>query len=77
MRPNKSLDYKNLGPFKVIRVINNSAYELKLPPLIEGIFLVFHPWLLYLDNSQLLLGQRIDPLPPIIINKEGEEHWSV
>ena len=50
-RPNKSLDYKNLGPFEIIRVINNLAYELKLLPAMEGIFLVFHPWLLYLDNS--------------------------
>ncbi len=28
-RANKSLDHKNLGPFKIIRVIDNSAYELK------------------------------------------------
>ena len=42
-RPNKSLDHKNLGPFEIVRVINNSAYELKLPPAIEGIFPVFHP----------------------------------
>ena len=53
-RPNKSLDYKNLGPFEVVRVINNSAYELKLPPAMEGIFPVFHPWLLHLDNSSPL-----------------------
>ena len=31
IRLNKSLDYKNLGPYKVIRVINNIVYKLKLP----------------------------------------------
>ena len=41
-RLNKSLDHKNLGPFEIIRVINNSAYKLKLSPAIEGIFLVFY-----------------------------------
>ena len=30
-RPKKKLDYKNFGPFKVIRVINTQVYQLKLP----------------------------------------------
>ena len=76
-RPNKSLDHKNLGPFEIVRVINNSAYELKLPPAMEGIFPVFHPWLLHLDNSAPLQGQRIPPPPPVMIDQEGEEHWGV
>ena len=33
-RSNKSLDHKNLGPFKVTRVINNIVYKLEL---LEGI----------------------------------------
>ena len=41
-RLNKSLDYKNLGPFKVVRVINNSIYKLKLLSLIAGIFSIFY-----------------------------------
>ena len=52
-RPNYLLDYKNLGPFPVTRVINNMAYELKLPEGIN-IYPVFHPWLSYLDNSNPL-----------------------
>ena len=39
---NKLLDYKNLRLFKVVRVINNLVYKLKLPLAIEGIFLVFY-----------------------------------
>ena len=51
----KSLDYKNMGPFKVIRVINNIVYELKLP---EGMNVhpVFHSWLLYINNNNPLSG---------------------
>ena len=29
-KPKKKLDYKNFRPFKVIRVINIQAYQLKL-----------------------------------------------
>ena len=46
-RPSKSLDYKNLGPFKIIKAINNIVYELDLPTAIKGI---------YLDNSNPLPG---------------------
>ena len=55
-RLNYSLDYKNLGPFPVTRVINNIVYELKLPEEMN-IYPVFHPWLSYLDNSNPLSGQ--------------------
>jgi hypothetical protein len=30
-RPSKKLDYKRLGPFKVLRKVSDLAYELKLP----------------------------------------------
>ena len=39
---NKLLDYKNLDLFKIIRVINNFTYKLKLLLLIEDIFLIFY-----------------------------------
>ena len=55
-RLNYLLDYKNLGPFPVTRVINNIAYELKLPEGIN-IYPVFHPWLLHLNNSNPLSRQ--------------------
>ena len=72
-RPSKFLDHKNFGPFKIIRVINNMAYELELP---EGmnIFLVFHPWLLYLDNSDSLPGQIELLSSPINTDEEGSDH---
>jgi len=42
IRPAKSLDYKNLGPFKVIRVINNLVYKLELFKSINSIFFIFY-----------------------------------
>ena len=73
-RPNKSLDFKNLGPFTVIRAINNTAYELDLPQTLRGIFPVFHPWLLHLDNSDPLPGQQEPPPPPVHVD-EGYAHY--
>ena len=73
-RPNKSLDHKNLGPFEIIRAINNMAYELKLPDGMN-IFPVFHPWLLHLDNSDPLPGQTEPPPPPVHTDEEGTENF--
>ncbi len=73
-RPSKSLDHKNLGPFKIVRAINNMAYELDLPDGMQ-IFPVFHPWLLHLDNSNPLPGQIELPPPPVHTDEEGSEHF--
>ena len=43
IRSNKSLDFKNLGSYKIVRVINNMAYELDLFDSIEKTFPIFHP----------------------------------
>lgn len=42
IRPNRGLDYKNLGSFEIIRAINNSVYELDLPKSMKEVFPVFH-----------------------------------
>ena len=41
IQPNKFLNYKNLGSFRIIRVINNIVYELELSEEIN-IFFVFY-----------------------------------
>ena len=69
-RPSKSLDYKNLGPFKIIKIHNKTVYELDLPDLMSKLFPVFHPWLLHLDNSNPLLGQVQKPPPPVSVKKD-------
>ena len=76
-RPSKSLDHKNLGPFPITRVINNSAYELRLPQSINGTFPVFHPWLLHKTAGDPLLGQKKLPPPPIYTDDEGDTYYDV
>ena len=73
-RPNKSLDHKNMGPFKIVRAINNSAYELSLPSTMKGVFPVFHPWLLHNITDDPLPGQRQPPPPPVHTDEEGADH---
>lgn len=55
VRPNKSLDHKNLGLYKIVKAYGNSAYELELSLSMGRVHPVFHLWLFHLDNS--------DPLP--------------
>jgi len=51
MRPLKKLDYKKIGPFKILAKIGKSAYKLALPPSM-AIHNSFHFSLLepYQDN---------------------------
>ena len=60
-RPKKKLDYKNFRPFKVIRVINTQAYQLKLPDN-WNIYNMFHVSLLekYILN---IVSGRQQPMP--------------
>ena len=55
IRLSKLLDYKNFELFKITKALNNFAYELELSTFINDIYSIFYLWLLYLDNSDLLL----------------------
>src|SRR2546423_12794088 len=70
-RPNKSLDHKNLGPYIIQKIHNNTAFELNLPESLSSIFPIFHPWLLHLANDSPLPGQRRETQPPGSIEEEG------
>ena len=41
-RFSKLLDYKNLRPFKIIKIYDNIIYELELPLIIKDIYLIFY-----------------------------------
>jgi len=71
-RPSKKLDYKKIGPFKILARIGTSAYKLALPPSM-AIHNTFHIPLLepYQDNR--FPSQIKEPPPPIQI--EGEEEY--
>ena len=73
-RPSRKLDYKQVGPFKILERIGATSYKLELPSSMK-IHPVFHSHLLRLDPDNALEGQHKEPTPPIIV--DGEEEWEV
>ena len=41
-RQNKSIDFKNLKPYRVIKKINDITYKLELSVTITSVFPIFH-----------------------------------
>ena len=82
-RPSRSLSFKNAGPWKIIRIIDNKAYELEIPDQLKNVDLtsIFHPWKLHLAPSNPFPGQVLPPGPPIAIvendEEEAHEEWEV
>lgn len=74
LRPQKKLDWKNLGPFPIKRVISPYAYELDLPASMR-IHPVFNVSLLRPAANNPVPGQHQPPPPPIEV--EGLEEWEV
>jgi len=70
-RPCKMLDYKKIGPFKILARIGTSAYKLDLLASMR-IHNTFHISLLELYNDNKLHAQRSEPPPPILIEGEPE-----
>lgn len=65
-RPSKKLDYKRLGPFKVLEQIGKVAYRLELPPSMSQLHPVFHVSLLepWKDPNEATHEPRQPPPPP-------------
>jgi len=70
-RPCKKLDYKKIGPFRILARIGESAYKLDLPPSMR-IHNTFHMSLLELYQDDKFCSQQAQPPPPIIIEGEPE-----
>jgi len=70
-RPCKKLDYKKIGPFKMLARIGTSAYKLDLPASMR-IHNTFQISLLELYNDNKLPSQRSEPPPLVIIEGEPE-----
>jgi hypothetical protein len=76
-RPNKKLDFKRLGPFKVLSQVNRVAYQLELPPSWK-IHNVFHVSLLlpvHSDSPVPWVDRYPPPPPPELI--DGYEEFEV
>ena len=70
-RFNASLNYKKLRFFKIAKIYHkNNIYKLNLLAIMKDIFLVFHSWLLHLDDDVFLKKQHQANLELIIIDYE-------
>ena len=74
LRPQKKLDWKNIGPFRITEVVGPYAYRLDLPPAIK-IHPVFNARLLTLANENPLPHQRNAPPPAVEV--DGHEQFEV
>jgi len=70
-RPCKKLDYKKIGPFKILAKIGSSAYKLDLPDTMK-IHNTIHISLLEPYENNKLPSQAQEPPPPVIIEGEPE-----
>ena len=72
-RPSYKLDYKIVGPYKIVNKVGNS-YKVKLPDLIK-VHLIFSPDKLQKAVNNPLPGQKNEPPLPIQVN--GDNKWEV
>ena len=71
-RPSKKLDFKQVGPFEVKRVLSEVAFELRLPPWLRS-HPVFHASLL--EKAKInQFSKRREPEPPAILVENEEEY---
>jgi hypothetical protein len=75
-RPNKKLDAKNAGPFKII-ARDGFSYRLDLPDSMKVKHPVFHANKLRKAATDPLPGQKNDPPPPVVVLPDKENEWVV
>ena len=73
-RPCNKLDYRKLGPFKIIARVNPVAFRLDLPAHYH-IHPVFHVSLLEKYHTSAIPGRK--PEPPPSVEVESEQEWAV
>ena len=65
------MDYRRLGPFRIIEKINDVAFRLDLPPQLR-IHPVFNSFLLEPYQDSTIPGRIKQPPPPIELEDEPE-----
>ena len=75
-RPSKKLDWKRLGPYRILKRIGLQAYKLALPPTMRHLHDVFHVSLL--DSVKATtLSPRMPPAPPAAYVKDDHEYFEI
>jgi hypothetical protein len=77
-RPTRKLGSKKIGPFKIIEVISDTAYKVRLPSTMKT-YPVFHVSLLekYIETPSEFKRRDLPRPPPIGIEQEGEVEYEV
>jgi hypothetical protein len=70
-RPAQKIDWKAIGPYKILDVVSPYAYRLDLPGSLK-IHPVFHTSLLTPAATNPFPGQVLDPPPPVVVNEQEE-----
>jgi hypothetical protein len=72
--PSKNLNWKQIGPYTVMRIVSPYPYELDLPASMK-VHPVFHVSLLSLAARNPVPGQNQPPPPTVEV--DGDEEWEV
>jgi hypothetical protein len=72
-RPNKSLDYKFIGPFEITEQVNELSFRLELPETMKC-HDVFHVSLLEPFVENQIAGRTVEPPAPLSIEEDGDVH---
>lgn len=72
-RPSKKLDYRRIGPCRILRQINEVAFELDLPSTLGNVHNVFHVSLLEKYQANTLAGREEGVPEPVVI----EDHFEL
>jgi hypothetical protein len=66
---------KQLGPFKVVKVVGNGAYKLKLPPCYSQLRPVFLMVKLKLAKPDPFPGCPQSNRPPPVLQTDRDKRW--
>jgi hypothetical protein len=78
IRPSPKLDFKHLGPFEVLKKINDVLYKIKLPPSMSRIHSTMNIDQLEPAPISTIPNRSIPPPAPIILDtSNGEPEYEV
>jgi hypothetical protein len=77
-RPSDKLDYRLLGPFRILRSCGKLSFQLELPPSMSRLHPVFHVNLLEPYHNPRDIEGRVPPPPPVIaLGDDGQPFLEV